>query len=103
MIRIILLLLLFFSVLHGQTDTVKINSINFTGNKNFGTGTLHNLMSLQPSTWFTTYYFNADIFKDDLNSIKTFYHNEGFPDFKIAEYKLQYNDDSSGMDISIQL
>ena len=101
--KIIPLVFLFVSVLYGQTDTIKINSIHFTGNENFSAGTLHDLMSLQPSNWFSSHYFNTEIFQEDLNSIKSFYNQQGFPNFKIENYKLQYTKDSSGLDISIHL
>ena len=101
--KIIPLVFLFVSALHGQTETIKINSINFSGNENFGSGTLHGLMSLQPSTWFSSHYFNADIFQEDLNSIKSFYHQQGFSNIKIEGYKLQYTEDSTELDISIHL
>ena len=101
--KIIPLVFLFVSVLYGQTDTIKINSIHFTGNENFSAGTLHDLMSLQPSNWFSSHYFNTEIFQEDLNSIKSFYNQQGFPNFKIENYKLQYTKDSSGLDIPIHL
>ncbi|MFZ0454139.1 MAG: POTRA domain-containing protein [Ignavibacteriaceae bacterium] len=101
--KIIPLVLLFVSALHGQTETIKINSIRFSGNENFSAGTLHDLMYLQPSTWFSSHYFNADIFQEDLNSIKSFYHQQEFSNIKIEGYKLQYTEDSTELDISIHL
>jgi len=77
-------------------DKFRISKIIFYGNKTFSSKLLKNLMSNKEVNFFRKIlrggYFSEVKFQKDLKTIETLYKDNGFADFKIDSFKLDYEE-----------
>ena len=95
---------LLFEITEGEL--VKVNKINFFGNKVFSNNQLKSVIKTKESKFYRL--FGGSIFKEeniilDKNLLKKFYKRRGFVDFKILSYKRELLPDYSGYNINIIL
>ncbi len=89
-----------------EGNLVKVNKINFFGNKLFSTSKLKSIIKTKESNFYRL--FGSSIFKEeniilDKNLLKKFYFRRGFIDFKVLSYKRELLPDYSGYNINIIL
>ncbi len=95
---------LLFEITEGEL--VKVNKINFFGNKVFSNNKLKSVIKTKESNFYRL--FGSSIFKEeniilDKNLLKRFYNRRGFIDFKVLSYKRELLPDYSGYNINIIL
>ena len=95
---------LLFEITEGEL--VKVNKINFFGNKVFSNNQLKSAIKTKESKFYRL--FGSSVFKEeniilDKNLLKKFYNRRGFVDFKILSYKRELLPDYSGYNINIIL
>ena len=95
---------LLFEITEGEL--VKVNKINFFGNKVFSNNKLKSVIKTKESKFYRL--FGSSIFKEeniilDKNLLKRFYNRRGFIDFKVLSYKRELLPDYSGYNINIIL
>ena len=95
---------LLFEISEGEL--VKVNKINFFGNKVFSNNELKSVIKTKESKFYRL--FGSSIFKEeniilDKNLLKRFYNRRGFIDFKVLSYKRELLPDYSGYNINIIL
>ena len=93
---------LLFEITEGEL--VKVNKINFFGNKVFSNNKLKSLIKTKESKFYR--FFGGSVFKEeniilDKNLLKKFYNRRGFVDFKVLSYKRELLPDYSGYNINI--
>ncbi len=94
-IKLILLFLFFTTSLYSQSV---VNSINFSGNNFFSSFDLLKSITTKKDIVYNPVQFNADLI-----SIRAKYKEAGFLLAKISDYKIIFSEDSSIVDISIQI
>ena len=95
---------LLFEITEG--DLVKVNKINFFGNKVFSNNKLKSVIKTKESKFYRL--FGSSVFKEeniilDKNLLKRFYNRRGFIDFKVLSYKRELLPDYSGYNVNIIL
>ncbi len=95
---------LLFEISEGEL--VKVNKINFFGNKVFSNNKLKSVILTKESSFYRL--FGSSVFKEenitlDKNLLKKFYFRRGFVDFKVMSYKRELLPDYSGYNINIIL
>ena len=95
---------LLFEITEG--DLVKVNKINFFGNKVFSNNKLKSIIKTKEKKFYRL--FGSSIFKEeniilDKNLLKRFYNRRGFIDFKVLSYKRELLPDYSGYNVNIIL
>ncbi len=93
---------LLFEITEGEL--VKVNKINFFGNKIFSNNQLKSIIKTKESKFYRL--FGTSIFKEeniilDKNLLKKFYNRRGFVDFEVLAYKRELLPDYSGYNINI--
>ncbi len=93
---------LLFEISEGEL--VKVNKVNFFGNKIFSSDDLRSVITTKESKFYRI--FGSSVFKDenialDKNLLKKFYYRRGFIDFKVLSYKRELLPDYSGYNINI--
>ena len=87
-----------------EGELVKVNKVNFFGNKIFSSDDLRSVITTKESKFYRI--FGSSVFKDenialDKNLLKKFYYRRGFIDFKVLSYKRELLPDYSGYNINI--
>ncbi len=95
---------LLFEISEGEL--VKVNKINFFGNKIFSDNQLKSVLKTKERKFYR--FFGSSIFKEeniilDKNFLKRFYNRRGFVDFQVLSYKRELLPDYSGYNINIIL
>ena len=95
---------LLFEITEGEL--VKVNKINFFGNKAFSNNKLKSAIKTKENKFYRL--FGSSIFKEeniiiDKNLLKRFYNRRGFIDFKVLSYKSELLPDYSGYNVNIIL
>ena len=95
---------LLFEISEGEL--VKVNKINFFGNKAFSNNKLKSIILTKERSFYRL--FGSSVFKEenitlDKNLLKKFYFRRGFVDFKVMSYKRELLPDYSGYNINIIL
>ena len=93
---------LLFEIIEGEL--VKVNKINFFGNKVFSNNKLKSVIKTKESKFYRL--FGSSVFKEeniilDKNLLKRFYNRRGFINFKVLSYKRELLPDYSGYNINI--
>ncbi len=87
-----------------EGELVKVNKINFFGNKVFSNNQLKAAIKTKESKFYRV--FGSSVFKEeniilDQNLLKKFYYRRGFIEFKVLSYKRELLPDYSGYNINI--
>jgi outer membrane protein insertion porin family len=94
-----------FTVTEG--DVTKIRNIRITGNKAFSEGTLLSQMDLTEGGWLTWYtksnQYARSKLNADLESIKSYYLNRGYLEFKIESTQVAISPDKQDISITINV
>ena len=95
---------LLFEITEGEL--VKVNKINFFGNKVFSNNQLKSVIKTKENKFYR--FFGGSVFKEeniilDKNLLKKFYNRRGFVDFKVLSYKRELLPDYSGYNINVIL
>ncbi len=86
----------------GQTKKkMKNDEIAFSGVSAFRKNQLEKVMVTRPSHLFKKYYFNREIFGEDLASIELLYRQNGYLDARIEDYDIKA--DSTAHKVSIHI
>lgn len=90
-----------------EGDITKIRSIRITGNKAFSESTLLSQMDLTTGGWLTWYtksdqYARAKL-NADLETIRAYYLNRGYLEFKIESAQVAISPDKQDISIAIQV
>ncbi len=94
-----------FSVSEG--DVAKIHEIRVVGNKAFSESTLRNLFDLDTGGWLS-WYTKSDRYERsklnaDLESLRSYYLQRGFLDFKIDSTQVAISPDKEKMSVTINI
>lgn len=85
----------------------KISEINIIGNKAFSEKNIRNEMQLSTGNWFSWYSKNDRYSKQklsaDLESIRSFYLNQGYLEFRIESTQISISPDKKGMFITLNI
>lgn len=90
-----------------EGDRALVKEINFSGNKAFDKDTLLDQMEVQPDVSWWNFFASSKLdqqkFQNDLQAIKTFYLNKGYPKFNITDVKTKVSDDKKDIAITIDV
>jgi outer membrane protein insertion porin family len=94
-----------FSVVEG--DVAKIRNIRVTGTQAFSESTLRSQMELQTGGWLSWYtksdqYSRAKL-NADLETIRAFYQNRGYLDFRIESTQVSISADKQDISIAVNI
>ncbi|MFC1607241.1 outer membrane protein assembly factor BamA [Candidatus Latescibacterota bacterium] len=108
LLRTVTIVICFFLYPHSGalcagTQKARVEKISFHGVNAFKEQRLLRTMITRASRLFNPYYFNEDIFDDDLKSLETFYHNNGFLDAAISNYDVLHDSTFSRVAIDISI
>ena len=90
-----------------EGDRALVKEINFKGNHAFDSDTLLDQMEIQPDVAWWNFFSSSKLdqqkFQNDLQAIKTFYLNKGYPKFNITDVKTTVSDDKKDIFITIDV
>lgn len=85
----------------------KIAAIEFVGAKNFSQSKLENQIFLTTGNWLSWWYkdnqYSSDKLSGDLETIRNFYLNQGYINFKINSVQVQLSPDKKSVYITVNL
>lgn len=88
-----------------EGETTTISDIDFEGNQHYSDSRLKKEMSLSEGgmwTWLTkSNRFNTEKFSQDLERINSFYHDNGYFDFRILDTDVSMNDDQTKQTLKV--
>ena len=88
-------------------DVAKIRDVNIVGNKAYSEKELRDLMQLRTPGWFTWYSKNDQYSKQklaaDLESLKSFYLNQGYLEFNIDSTQVSITPDKHDIYLTVNL
>lgn len=90
-----------------EGGNAQIAQINFVGNKHYSEGTLRGMMFLSMgnmmSWWYKDNQYSSDKLSGDLETIKSFYLNNGYIDFKINSIQVQLSSNKKKVSINVNM
>lgn len=86
-----------------EKNKFEIENISIKGINAFDEMSITNLMNTKISSLFHKSYFDKKTFEDDINSIEIYYHDQGYLDAHVLKYEMQFNEDSTAVNISVFL
>ncbi|KGQ28189.1 outer membrane protein assembly factor BamA [Gallibacterium anatis] len=90
-----------------EGDRALVKQINFVGNKSFDSDTLLEQMEIQPDVSWWNFFASSKLdqqkFQKDLQALKTFYLNHGYPKFNITDVKTDVSEDKKDINITIDV
>ena len=95
------------SMVVDEGDIARIRTITFTGNNVFSDSTLRDAMELTTPNWLSWYskrdQYSRQKLGADLESIRSFYLNRGFLDFRIESTQVSISPDKKDIFINVNL
>ncbi|MDQ5921096.1 MAG: outer membrane protein insertion porin family [Pseudomonadota bacterium] len=95
------------SIAIDEGDAAKIVSIQFVGNKIFSQSALVNQMALTTgnllSWWYKDNQYSSDKLSGDIETIRSYYLNRGYINFKINSIQVQLTPDKKSVYITVNL
>lgn len=90
-----------------EGDPAKIASIKFVGNKDFSQSTLNKEMFLNTGNWLSWWYkdnqYSSDKLSGDIETIRSYYLNRGYINFKINSVQVQLTPNKKSVYITLNL
>lgn len=87
-----------------EGNVAKIKGINFIGNKVFSTNKLRSQIFLTTGNWMSWWYkdnqYSSDKLAGDLETIRSFYLNQGYIDFRFNSIQVQLTPDKDSIYIT---
>lgn len=93
------------SACHDEGD-VRIASVKFAGNRAFGASQLARVMVTRASgrlPWSRPRFFNRAVFDEDLERLKAFYDDRGYPDARVTSVDVSFNEAHDAVRLLINL
>ena len=94
-----------FTVTEGET--AKIRDIRIVGNKDFSEGTLRDLFESDTGGWLSWYTkndrYSQSKLNADLETLRSYYLNRGYLDFKILSTQVAMTPDKQGISITVNI
>src|SRR5262249_24151171 len=90
----------------GDDDAVRVRSISFKGVERVDESALRNALATRSSSklpWGTKRYFNRAQFDADLARVRAFYSDRGFPDARVTNFDVTFNQKQDAVDIVISI
>ena len=90
---------------HDEGD-VKVASLKIEGNRAFKSGQLSDLMVTQATGWLPwarPRYFNRGVFDRDLESLIAFYEDRGYPEARIANVEVNFNEKKDAVRLVVRI
>jgi outer membrane protein assembly complex protein YaeT len=87
-----------------EVGDVKVLSLSFEGTSAFRAGQLRRLLATQQSGWLPwseKHYFDREEFEADLQRIVAFYNDRGFPEARISDVRVEFNQKKDGVRLTI--
>ncbi len=84
-------------------ERVKVQTINFYGNKNFTDDDLNDVIKTKTSGWFRSGKFNRETLELDRERIIAFYNEKGYIDVTVAEPEIKALEDSNRLEIGFYI
>ncbi len=84
-------------------ERVKVERINFYGNKNFSDDELNDVIKTKTSGWFRSGKYNKETVDLDVERIITFYNEKGYIDVSVAEPEIKPLEDSNRLEIGFYI
>jgi outer membrane protein insertion porin family len=95
------------SMIVNEGDIARIRTITFTGNTVFSDSTLRGVMELSTPNWLSWYskrdQYSRQKLGADLESIRSFYLNRGFLDFRIESTQVSISPDKNDIFINVNI
>ena len=95
------------SIAVNEGEIARIRSINFTGNNVFSDGALRSQMELSTPNWLSWYtkrdQYSRQKLSADLETVRSFYLNRGYLDFKIDSVQVSISPDKRDIFVSINV
>ncbi|MEZ5317589.1 MAG: BamA/TamA family outer membrane protein [Vicinamibacterales bacterium] len=85
---------------------VRVEGISFQGNRAFTDGQLREVMATRatgPLPWSRARLFDRDVFTADLERLRAFYVDRGYPDAQIAAGAIDFTGDGTGVRLRIDV
>ncbi len=89
-----------------ETGDIKVTSIGFKGNDAFSDSQLENVMQTRASgrfPWSAKHYFDRAAFEQDLQRLRAFYADRGYPDAQIADVQVDLSDAGDAVNLSVTI
>jgi len=84
-------------------DRPRVDSIEFFGNEHYSSAKLHLLMGTKKDRFYKRSRFYNDVLIRDLKDIIDFYYVHGFQQASLEDLRIEWNDNSSRVDLKIYL
>ena len=81
----------------------KVKSVSYSGNTTYDDVRLEGLMLTRPSKFLTTSKYHPDVFLDDLETLVSFYRQNGFLQARIVDTSVTIDSKKNEVDIAIVL
>jgi len=81
----------------------KVNSISYSGNHTYDDTRLDGLMLTRPSRFLAPSKYHPDVFLDDLETLVSFYHQNGFLQAHITDTSITIDSIENKVDITIMI
>ncbi|MGH6611932.1 MAG: outer membrane protein assembly factor BamA, partial [Burkholderiaceae bacterium] len=95
------------SIAVDEGQIARIRSITFTGNSVFSDGTLRSQMELSTPNWLSWYtkrdQYSRQKLSADLESVRSFYLNRGYLDFRIDSVQVSISPDKRDIFVSVNV
>src|SRR5688572_5137258 len=107
LVAAVLMALSVSSACREEDGAVKVASISFEGNDTFDDGTLKDVIVTEAPgmlgilPWARSRYFNRDAFQADLERLRAFYRDRGFPSAAVDGLDVTFNDRRDAVRIRI--
>lgn len=82
---------------------VALETIQFFGNKTFQKSELANLMQTKESGFFSSAYYDEEVFQEDMILLRNFYRSEGFLDARVHLRDIFYSNNRTRMVLNITI
>ena len=88
-----------------EDDVAKLKSITFKGNHAFSASELEEQIELSPDAWWKIFgaKFESLQFGKDLETLRAFYMNHGYPKMQISNTDVQLNDEKTKVNVTIDI
>ena len=81
----------------------KIESVRFENNMIFEDSRLQHVILSRPSSFLHPRYFNVELFQEDLKTLETFYHQNGYLQARVVQYQVLMDSSRNAVHITIDL
>lgn len=102
----LLLLIALAGVACREEGDIQISSLDFQGVEQVDKDALANVLQTRRGSripWARKRFFDRSAFEADLQRIRAFYRDRGFPDARVASFDVRLNDAQDQVDITVNI